>query len=809
MVSPTVHNDESVERLARRCRVFPQSGCLIVLVIAQVATGSSTDAFRHVICWGRNNALQAAPQSTAHEWTQIAGGLEHSVALDSAGQIRCWGSNSHGQCSPPPATVPFVAIAAGWHHSIAVTMPGRVVAWGRNSEGQASPPAHLPSVSSVAAGARHSAALLANGSVRVWGDNSDGQSTVPPNLPTIAHVACGGAHTLALSTDGRVFAWGNNEQAASGLGLARVRQFLVDATSGVDSVDIVTIGDSNTGYSEGGIPIAGWTDGLCEAMVRAGIPRYATPLQPISPPGISFGVTSWNSPMLLGASSDPNFPAVSVSGTDFAPESIRDGLRGATIPNGPVIRPTGVPFDFAWIPAQQHAFSASSCGLYLWTSPSFPVEGPLTFRVVHSVQPASGPVGHFTLMWLGSDGQLLCPPELHTTIGQESGWHASELSLQSDPLRTSPIRGTFGGGGRGQGASIRGPCGLGLSSVYRPVRGFAVQSLDFHGGATMTQVADDLAAMPQATVMTWLREIAERQRSAGGTGKALFFIQGGINADVGLPDSWGSAIIRMKSVLKNAWLALGNSESSIGFVIMVSHAPTLDDAALSSLREYSRSLASVESDVCAIDLSLLTNATECSERGWFSPNGSVHLTADGYVGIANRIVGALRGAHDIRRVPDEFRVLGGCVAIASGQSHAIGVLPDGRVIGWGTPQCGATDPPPNAPAAESIAAGGGHSLLRTADGEVVCWGDNGFGQSAAVAPGFRAVAVAAGRHHSLSITHALPCPADLSGDGRVTSEDLVFLLAGWGTAAGDIDGDGTTSGLDVTALMSSFGPCGE
>ena len=54
---------------------------------------------------------------------------------------------------------------------------------------------------------------------------------------------------------------------------------------------------------------------------------------------------------------------------------------------------------------------------------------------------------------------------------------------------------------------------------------------------------------------------------------------------------------------------------------------------------------------------------------------------------------------------------------------------------------------------------------------------------------------------------AAPCPADLSGDGAVGIEDLLGLLAAWGTPGGDIDGDGTAGIMDLLALLAAWGPC--
>lgn len=52
------------------------------------------------------------------------------------------------------------------------------------------------------------------------------------------------------------------------------------------------------------------------------------------------------------------------------------------------------------------------------------------------------------------------------------------------------------------------------------------------------------------------------------------------------------------------------------------------------------------------------------------------------------------------------------------------------------------------------------------------------------------------------------CRADISGDGRVDSVDLSFLLAGW-SASGltDIDGSGTTDAADLSLLLARWGDC--
>ena len=50
------------------------------------------------------------------------------------------------------------------------------------------------------------------------------------------------------------------------------------------------------------------------------------------------------------------------------------------------------------------------------------------------------------------------------------------------------------------------------------------------------------------------------------------------------------------------------------------------------------------------------------------------------------------------------------------------------------------------------------------------------------------------------------CPGDLDGNGEVGVDDLLVMLAAFGTSdAGDLDGDGETTVDDLLILLSNFG----
>jgi alpha-tubulin suppressor-like RCC1 family protein len=197
-------------------------------------------------------AVQMRPDVTL---TAISAGYDHSLALDTAGQVWAWGSNQFGQLGNnatdmsvvpvavrTPMNVMFTTISAGYDHSLALDTAGQVWAWGSNSYGQlgskntvralvpvaVQTPANV-TFTSISAGYDYSLALDAVGQVWAWGDKGFGQlgnnttdkSPVPvavqmPANLTIAAISAGYDHSLALDTAGLAWAWGNNRIGALG-----------------------------------------------------------------------------------------------------------------------------------------------------------------------------------------------------------------------------------------------------------------------------------------------------------------------------------------------------------------------------------------------------------------------------------------------------------------------------------------------------------------------------------------------------------------------------------------------------------------
>jgi alpha-tubulin suppressor-like RCC1 family protein len=213
-------------------------------------------------CWGRNDfgqlgdgttddrttpVMVQAPRGTT--FTAIAGGLDHTCAIDTARQVWCWGSNNLtqlgntkvGAASKLPVMVQDVKaatqIASGDSHTCAVTETG-MQCWGSNNVGQIgnhSTNLSCPPVEPLltAAGAGPVVAIGASGNTTCaadatkmwcWGSDGNGQfgNGSPPDanaatkhdmpvasgFANVSQIAVGGSATCVIDTSHTIWCAG-------------------------------------------------------------------------------------------------------------------------------------------------------------------------------------------------------------------------------------------------------------------------------------------------------------------------------------------------------------------------------------------------------------------------------------------------------------------------------------------------------------------------------------------------------------------------------------------------------------------------
>ena len=197
----------------------------------------------------------------------IACGTMHTIALDSNGNVHAWGWNANGDLGNNKSTgstpgyqssIPInisspgfgtlvgktiVAIACGNEHTIALDSNGNVHSWGWNNSGQLGNniygtnsliPINIStfgsivgkSIVAIACGQSHTIALDSNGNVHAWGYNAQGQlgnntqtdSHIPINISSfgaiagkfIAYIACADYNTYCIDIYGTGYGCGQN-----------------------------------------------------------------------------------------------------------------------------------------------------------------------------------------------------------------------------------------------------------------------------------------------------------------------------------------------------------------------------------------------------------------------------------------------------------------------------------------------------------------------------------------------------------------------------------------------------------------------
>ena len=198
--------------------------------------------------------------SSSIDWCQVSGGVFHTAAVKTSGQIWSWGSGGDGQlgngtvftnrCSPVRefcSATDWCQVSVGFLHTAAVKTSGELWTWGQNSCGRlgdgtitsrSSPVRERCSATDwcqVSVGDRHTAAVKTSGQIWSWGFNlctelGDG-TTVDKCSPVRefcsatdwCQVSAGCAHTAAIKTSGQIWAWGCHGNGRLGDGTTLVR----------------------------------------------------------------------------------------------------------------------------------------------------------------------------------------------------------------------------------------------------------------------------------------------------------------------------------------------------------------------------------------------------------------------------------------------------------------------------------------------------------------------------------------------------------------------------------------------------------
>ena len=163
-----------------------------------------------IVAWGSNSYGQTnAPVGT--NWTAVAGGYYHSLALKADGTVVGWGQNDDFETNVPASLSNVTAIAAGWGTSLALKSDGTLRGWGWDGGYAITNTANsMSNITAISACWDCLMALRTNGTVTVWGHSTYGETNVPAGLNNVVAIAGGGYFCMALKGDGTVVVWGSN-----------------------------------------------------------------------------------------------------------------------------------------------------------------------------------------------------------------------------------------------------------------------------------------------------------------------------------------------------------------------------------------------------------------------------------------------------------------------------------------------------------------------------------------------------------------------------------------------------------------------
>lgn len=412
---------------------------------------------------------------------------------------------------------------------------------------------------------------------------------------------------------------GNPSQAV--FGSSRAGVFLRDAAAFTDSVDIVTIGDSNAGSTAS----CGYTLGLTTACAYNGMPAYATPLLATSSGDGSNNRTGGmfmplNHVRWVGTSGNMGTLTDAVAASNPQANALKTALN---FNSNNLLNPNAFAWNASFV-ASGNTYTSPANGTSIRVlRPSPMVEGTgaggnsCQYRVVHGVF-ATGS-GQFKLLAMRGVNTIFAQSAnfISTNTGTV-GYATATLDFNSPTVSGAPVNFVCSYDGFNNPTAsyqITGPFSGLWHSVIEKRKGFSVSNLVYYGGATVTQIADKIVDADNV-VTSFLKELRQRQIEGGGTGRVIVWCNSGVNGPAN-GATWTTQMERIRDKFVEKWALLAFPPADLAFVMSVSHpqAPGATETTLQETRATANSWATGAGyGVCVVDISKLYSYSDLSNR---------------------------------------------------------------------------------------------------------------------------------------------------------------------------------------------------
>jgi hypothetical protein len=456
-------------------------------------------------------------------------------------------------------------------------------------------------------------------------------------------------------------------------GSSRAGEFLRDLASGANGLDIVVVGDSNTGSAAA--DMWGYHHGFQQALWERGYTCYATPVCPLVT-GFTTGTATATPSIWRGANT-------MVTGGLAGNAPLLDGdVSGGSTPYA------------AWDPGTTWTRYGSSTSsppykeswAYLANTTQYFSSDGVSIDIDHPLN-TNGTTLYYRVRYgriVGSTGAI-CPIVLNapanTDASTRQAFSATSPtggidSLAAEVSWTANGTNAYRGGWAyvAPGFVTNGPVAVHSHSMYRRTKGWGVTSHGYQGGETSTQIGEKIDTVKGDPLKEHLKELRARQIAAGGTGRVLVLAHAGVNgSETGTV--WVTAMRRLWNAYKSAWSGLGYPAADLAIIAWVSHMYSANDTSagvsppagnMAQMRASSKTMAITEPDMTVVDVSQmlsynqLVNGSLVSgvSRSYYQKDASnveitkAHLSGgltgastwspnDGYTELSHLIIGTL------------------------------------------------------------------------------------------------------------------------------------------------------------------------